>query len=478
MLIQTRHKREEVMITKTSEKPVILLSIETKARELPGKVLLSCFLAEKGFKVVLTNYRKIPFALKTNAWLYIDRNSFAPRMSFFRRLKFFGFKLVCIDEEGIIWRKPVLYKSRIHVKTNGYVDIYFTWGKKQTELIKEVSSSIDTAITGNPRVDLLRPELTELYKTRADSIKTKYGDYILFVSNFATNNSFYSKDKGIALVDFLINEMRRHGLLNSIEDEQDFKDFFENREKVFQKIVELLKNVSKKFPDKTIIIRPHPSENHDTWKILMKDCPNVRVVYEGELTPWIIAAKAIIHNSCTTGVESALLNLKAIAYVPVDEPEFEAELPNRVSAAVSTEKEVFELIDTSPIKQPVPAILEEYISSITGPFACEKIAEQVEVLYKMRSLKDIFKRKILFRNNPVTRIISVYLKILYEIYNLVEGRKIIASKRLKEYKKQKLERITVEECKNLLTEYRNLLNRFDKITVDDKHGYIEIFPSD
>ena len=30
----------------------------------------------------------------------------------------------------------------------------------------------------------------------------------------------------------------------------------------------------------------------------------------------------------------------------------------------------------------------------------------------------------------------------------------------------------------LLMEYRNLLHRFDKIQVDDKHGYIEIFESD
>jgi len=463
---------------KISEKPVILLSIETKARELPGKILLSCFLAEKGFKVILTNYRKIPFALKTKAWLYIDRNSFAPRMSFFRRLKFFGFKLVCLDEEGIIWRKPELYKSRIHVKTNGYVDKYFTWGKKQTELIKEVSASIDTVITGNPRIDLLRPELTDLYKTRADVIKKKYGDYILFVSNFATNNSFYSREEGESLVDFLVSEMRRHGLLNSAEDEQDFRGFFDNRERVFEKMVSLLRNISMRYPDINIIIRPHPSENHDTWKTLMKEYPNVCVVYEGELTPWIISAKAIIHNSCTTGVEAALLNLKAIAYTPVDEPEFEADLPNQVSSAVSSEKEVIELIEQSPMEQPVPAILEEYISSLSGPFACDRIAENIENLYKKRSSKDIVKRKILFRNNPLTRIISACLKILYEIYNLIEGRAVFSPKQLKEYKKQKFERITTTECGNLLAEYRKLLHRFDEINIDDSRGYIEIFPSD
>jgi surface carbohydrate biosynthesis protein len=460
-------------------KPVILLSIETKARELPGKVLLSCFLAEKGYKVIITNYRKIPFALKTNAWLYIDRNSFAPRMSFFNRLKFFGFKLICLDEEGIIWLTPEAYKNRIHVKTNSYVDMYFTWGSKQAELIKQVSSSINTVETGNPRIDLLRPELTEIYKTRADLIKNKYGEFILFVSNFSTNNNFYNRETGIPVVDLLIDDNRRMGLINTAEEEQEFKDYYENREKVFDKIVVLLKNLSPRFPDSNIIVRPHPSENHDTWRSLMKDYPNISIIYEGELTPWIIAAKAVIHNSCTTGVEAALLKIKAIAYIPVDEPQFEMELPNSVSAAVSTEKEVIELIEKSPMAQPVPAILEEYISSLTGPFACEKMAEQIDDLYKKRPLIDILKRRFLFRNYVFSRLINTFLQKRHKALTAVDnGGNIEKVSHFKEYKKQKLERITTEECTALLSEYSSLLHRFERTQVDDKRGYIEIIESD
>lgn len=467
------------MIKIFKKKPVILLSIETKARELPGKVLLSCFLAEKGFKVILINDRKTALALKTDAWLYIDRNSFGPRMNFFYRLKFLGFKLVCIDEEGIIWRNPGEYKNRIHAKTYTYVDIYFTWGSKQAELIKQVNGSINTAETGNPRIDLLRPELTQIYKTRADLIKEKYGNYILFVSNFAINNSFYKKESGNSVVDLLINDHCRKGLINTAEEEEDFKNFYENRQRVFDKIVVLLKNLSRRFPDSNIIVRPHPSENRDNWKNLMKDNPNVRIVYEGELTPWIMAAKAVIHNSCTTGVESALLKIKAIAYVPVNEPQYEKELPNRVSAAVSTEDEVIELIEKSPIAQEVPAVLGEYITSLTGTLACEKITEQIDNLYKMRSWKDILRRKLLFRNNPFTKLLEAYLQKRFKVLNASDKTvNIKKSIHFKEYKMQKLERITTGECNELLTVYRNQLHKFDKIQVTDKHGYIEIFTSD
>jgi surface carbohydrate biosynthesis protein len=460
---------------KKNAKPVILLSIETKARELPGKVLLASFLSEKGFKVILTNLRKIPFALKANAWLYIDRNSFAPRMSFFRRLKFLGFKLVCIDEEGIIWLTPELYKKRIHIKANSYVDMYFTWGKKQAELIKEVSSSINTILTGNPRVDLLRPELKAVYSVRADSIRSKYGEFILFVSNFSTNNNFYSKDADVSVIDMLVDDNRRQGLMDSQEEENDFRNFYNNRERVFEKIIELIRRLSREYPEKNIVVRPHPSENHDTWKELMKDYPNIKVIYEGELTPWIIAAKAVIHNSCTTGVEAALLNIKSIAYVPIDEPEFEMELPNSVSEAVSTENDVINLINQFPEYQEVPQILKEYISSITGSLACEKIAEQIDCLYQNRTSIEILKRKYFFRDNLLTRLISLYLSGFYKIINILSGeRNIKKLKKFTDYKKQKLEQITPEECNALIKEYSGLLERFYGIKAEDVKGYLEI----
>ena len=49
---------------------------------------------------------------------------------------------------------------------------------------------------------------------------------------------------------------------------------------------------------------------------------------------------------------------------------------------------------------------------------------------------------------------------------------------MKEYKKQKLERISAEECESILMEYRNLLQRFENIQVNDKRGYIEIYPGE
>jgi hypothetical protein len=61
-----------------------------------------------------------------------------------------------------------------------------------------------------------------------------------------------------------------------------------------------------------------------------------------EVRPWIVAAKTVIHNSCTTGVTSALLDTPVIAYVP-DGLEASS-LPNEVSDRCDTVSEVHSTI--------------------------------------------------------------------------------------------------------------------------------------
>jgi len=58
------------------------------------------------------------------------------------------------------------------------------------------------------------------------------------------------------------------------------------------------------------------------------------VVHEGPVTPWLLAAGVIVHNSCTTGVEAYQLGNLAIAYQPVTSKRFEISLPNKLSRQV------------------------------------------------------------------------------------------------------------------------------------------------
>lgn len=445
------------------KQPTIILSLETKVRELPGKLLLASFLAEKGFRVLIANRRSLDLVRKYKAFVFVERNSFALREGFFRQLKAFGVKIVCIDEEGVVWLTPEMYKKRIHGKTNTYVDLYCTWGPTQTRAINEVNSSLRVAETGNPRVDLLRQELLSIYKDKANQLRQLYGGYILFVSNLASANNYYSKDFGDSTIEYVLAERKRQGLVETETEARWYVGYLKNRVELFGRIVELLKLLSTTFPDKKVIIRPHPSENHETWVDLMRGFDNVSVVFEGELTPWILAAEAVFHNSCTTGLEAAIIGKKAIAYVPLVQEQYESSLPNDLGEIARTDQEVIELIKKSPIYQDPPGLLDGYISALKGKLAAERIAECISQLFEEKSSRFDFAVRFLFHRNFFSWFTFMAIRAVVR-----RRTKVITNARSREeYRLQKLQLITESECRGYVDSYANLLNRFKEIRIQE-----------
>jgi len=452
-------------------KRAILLSIETKVREFPGKVLLACYLAEKGFRVVFTNNRSSIEVAKYLAWLYIDRNAFFNRHKFFSKLKKVNVKIACIDEEGIVWANPDIYRRRLNPESIKQADLFFTWGHTQTELVKETGGKVRILETGNPRMDLLRPELRNMYQEKADAIKETYGDFLLIASNFAWNNHYFVDNTKESPTEAYLNLLRRQGQIINLDDESFHTENLVYKAKVFKKLQQLVRYLSRNFPDLKIIVRPHPSENHEEWKTSMKDLINVKVVFQGELESWIMAARVVIHNSCTSGLIAALLNRKAISYMPYEDIRFEHELPNSVSIKAYTEDAVAEFVRSSPIYQDIPAFLNEHITSLTGPMASERIAEAIMDSYDPK---------------PIDAFFTIYLKFKYLIFKILrkdkiysktvgsEQDKIEPKKNSKDYFRQKFDFISAEEVREYVTLYSKLLNRFDGVYVQETDGNVEV----
>jgi surface carbohydrate biosynthesis protein len=60
----------------------------------------------------------------------------------------------------------------------------------------------------------------------------------------------------------------------------------------------------------------------------------VRVVHRGSVLPWLLACRALVHNGCTTAVESYAMGVPAVAYLKTFNPEYDLDyqgLPNRLS---------------------------------------------------------------------------------------------------------------------------------------------------
>ena len=57
----------------------------------------------------------------------------------------------------------------------------------------------------------------------------------------------------------------------------------------------------------SIVLRPHPSENYETWQAWASD-PGVEIQYQGSANVWMLAADMVLHPGCTTGIEALLLD--------------------------------------------------------------------------------------------------------------------------------------------------------------------------
>jgi CDP-glycerol glycerophosphotransferase (TagB/SpsB family) len=110
--------------------------------------------------------------------------------------------------------------------------------------------------------------------------------------------------------------------------------------------MDLIPRLSHEFEHRNIVVRPHPSEDHDTYRRKFQGTGNVHVVHEGNVIPWLMAADAVIHNGCTTAVEACLLGRPVICYQPYTSELYDIEFPNAMGVRAGTEDELLSFIRT------------------------------------------------------------------------------------------------------------------------------------
>ena len=75
--------------------------------------------------------------------------------------------------------------------------IYFSPGDRCNPMMSAATSQPPKSkirISGNPRFDVLRPELRGLFDGDARALREKYGPYILVATNFSRYNHFMGYD--------------------------------------------------------------------------------------------------------------------------------------------------------------------------------------------------------------------------------------------------------------------------------------------
>ncbi|MEM8646190.1 MAG: surface carbohydrate biosynthesis protein [Pseudomonadota bacterium] len=373
-----------------TEKTSIILPSETWAREFDAKLLLACCLAERGYPVFVGCKNTIHLNITSfPAGLYLAKDFRVSSDTMFDILKKLGHTIMAWDEEATLpFDRKEYHTVRISEPSFEKVSAFFAWGS-ENKLALETAPCAGAApihLTGNPRGDLMRPELRTYFEKETSALKEEYGDIILINSNFGRMNHFLELER--------IAPGEVDPALRGRPNSPLFVKKGKHKAELFGYFLKLVPVLAEKFPEKSIIIRPHPSESFEAWQAAGKGFDNIAVVHKGHVHPWLLASDVMIHSGCTTGMEGYLLNKPVLGYQPIESAESRENLPNKLSHNVADLEELIRLIQEyssgsaqAARSDEFDALIDPIVTSMCGTLASDKIADKIEMHWRSGDLQ-------------------------------------------------------------------------------------------
>ena len=378
---------------------LLLIPVENQVRELDPKLLLACIAARRGFTSAIGSRLQLDFHIASfPRGLYLSKSFTVCSIKMFKILRKLGHEIFAWDEEALVHLPPEIYFSRrLSPKAMGYLSHLFAWGQDNADLWRqypELPREVPINITGNPRNDMLRPEMHGFFKDDVAKLRRTYGDFILINSNFNHINSFYPV-QGLFLPVTKPGEVPKFGRAARGMTREFAEGFRDHKLAIFEDFKGLIPSLERAFPDYTIVVRPHPTEKHEVYHKIAAQCERVRVTNEGNVIPWLMAAKALIHNGCTTGVEAFVMRVPAISYRSTVNDYYDYgfyQLPNRLS------HQCFDFEELQTTLRRILAgkigatdgneshvLIDHHLAATSGSLACERIVEVIEKITADRS---------------------------------------------------------------------------------------------
>jgi surface carbohydrate biosynthesis protein len=379
-----------------TKKATLLIPVELQVRELDSKLLLACVAARRGFPSIIGPRREMHFHIPSfPRSIYLSKSTTSGSKTVFRILRQLGHDVVAWDEEALVHLPPeTYYKRRLSPQALKHVSCLFAWGEDNAELWRQyphMPSGLPIHITGHPRGDLMRREMRSLYEEDVRRIQSIYGNFILINTNFNQVNAYYPD---MNLLKPPANpgqkpELGRRAIGTGMSREYA-EGFTRHKKAIFKDFQQLIPALNRAFPDFTIVVRPHPVENQEVYQSIADKCQQVHVINEGNVVPWLIAAKALVHNGCTTGVEAYMLGVPTVAYRKTIDEGYDHDyhrLPNLVSIECFTLDQLQATLakiisgatadDDSDKRK---AIMDHHLAALNGPLACERMVDVFEMI--------------------------------------------------------------------------------------------------
>ena len=290
-------------------KRIVYLPIEIKSRDFQNKLLLTYFLTLKGFQVFLGRKKEIEILAKNfHPGIYFGVNTQKSYIQFYKQIKKKKNIIFLFDEEGLVTLPGKTYAStKANKKIIDISDFFFCWGQKQIKKIlsqKKINKE-KLVLSGSLRIELLKKRYSSVFKSKIIELKKKYKDFKLFISCYGYSNHYIKQKSGI-------NNIIKYLSLSDKKDIENYKNYLNFNRTRFHNYINELKKL-KTDNSSNVVIRPHPSENHNFYKNISRD-KNFFINNEYSVIEWINASKYVIHDYCTTSFEANILKKKTFYY--------------------------------------------------------------------------------------------------------------------------------------------------------------------
>ena len=436
----------------------ILLPIETKAREFTAKLLASCFMAEAGFRVFLGGhldlYKRIN---QLPRGIYIEKAIHNGNLHDVAMQRVRGNRVTAWCEEGLtIYNRDFYCNRRVSTPLLSYLDAFYAWGQLQGDAIlsKAPDFKDKLVLAGNPRLDLLRAPFRAFFAEEAEALKREYGRFILINTNFLHYNNYYGTDYYLNKKELAPDEQNEAHL-------EYLRGLWAYSKTNFEHYVPMVETLCKAFPEHKIIVRPHPSENHEIWREKTAHLDNARILFKGAALPWILASEVMIHNNCTTSVEGFMLEKPVVSYRPVIKEAYAQPITKAVSRMSHTLDELVAAIQTSLEQGPLTlhdldpenaALVRYYIATVEGPYACERIVDSLCAISQQKLTKMELLASLPFRRKEAELRLRGFT-----------ARMLGRDKEDTVYSQQKFPGISVAECNAGIDVFRKASDRFSGV---------------
>lgn len=293
---------------------IVYIPIEKKNREILAKILVSIDLVENGVAVVLGVQKAVHAVAsigRPGVIFYKGLNKVQhDQMEVMARA---GHDAVAIDEESLASWDAKFLTLNCWRDIARSVSSVFCQGTIQHDALGRYRglSRDQLVITGNPRIDLLRPPFVGMFEAKVEEIRRVHGRFVLINTDYGSINGAHMD----------LEEFRRMAAKigyfdpESSEDQDLMEDRVTHDRNAMKSIEEFIHAMARSDPGRKLILRPHPTESDKIWRDLAARVENLTVVTETSAPEWILAADCLIQTGCTTGVEAAILGTPTIGLV-------------------------------------------------------------------------------------------------------------------------------------------------------------------